>query len=151
MTDRNKHIGVVIAERRLHVRGAPHRIVSVSLGKPRKTKGSDDWECPFQIAGAGTRVAEYGRGIDAFQALTTALEGIRHCLDRVDTPLAWSGVFDDHTGFQRLIPLLPEAAGMRRMERLIDREAQRRLSVLKRRHNARTRHAKQRQPHTKNA
>jgi len=72
--------GTVIAERRLHPRGAPRRSVVVSLGKPRQTKGFDDWECPFRISGAGIRRVEHGRGVDAFQALTMALEGIRHVL-----------------------------------------------------------------------
>jgi hypothetical protein len=138
MSGRDTHIGLVIAERRLHVRGAPRRHVIVSLGQPRLTKASEDWECPFRIAGAGARVAEYGRGVDAFQALTMALEGIRYYLDRIDTPLAWSGVFDDQPGFQRTIPLLPDAAGTRQMERLIDREARRQLTVLKRRRKTQT-------------
>ena len=42
-----------IAERRLNPRGASRRSVVVSLGKPRKTKGADDWNCPFRIRGAG--------------------------------------------------------------------------------------------------
>ena len=124
----------VIAERSLRRRGSPRQAVVVSLGRPRRTSGTQDWECVFQIRGAGTRLVEYGRGIDAFQALTMALEGIRNFLDRSRMPLAWPGVLDDHTGFQRVIPLLPEPGGTRRMERLVDRELRQRLDRLKRRH-----------------
>ena len=131
-------IGAVIAERRLHRRDSPRRTVVVSLGKPRRTKATQDWECPFQIRGSGMRRVEYGRGIDAFQALTMALEGIRYFLDRSRMPLAWTGVIGD-TGFQRVIPLLPEPGGTRRMERLVDREMRLRLKELKRRHARRRR------------
>ena len=130
--------GPVIAERRLHPRGAPRRSVVVAIGRPRQTKGSNDgdWECPFRIAGAGIRQVEYGRGIDAFQALTMALEGIRHFLDRLDTPLVWGGVSEDDSGFQRVIPLLPERGGTMRLERMVDREILARLQKLERRHRA---------------
>ena len=139
MRKADKHLGTVIAERRLHVRGAPQRAVVVSLGKPRKSNGTEDWECPFRIVGTGIRVVEYGRGIDAFQALTMALEGIRYYLDRSSTPLVWGDVFDDHSGFQRVIPLLPESAEIRSMERIVDRELRRRLAMRERRHKERTR------------
>jgi len=145
MSDRGREFGPVIAERRLHPRGAPQRTVVVSLGKPRRMKGTEDWECPFRIAGAGIRRVDHGCGIDAFQALTMALEGIRYFLDRSSTPLVWSGVFEDQTGFQRLIPLMPEGANTRRMERLIDRETQRWANGLKRRHQVRARHRRTRQ------
>jgi hypothetical protein len=73
MSRSSRSFGTVIAERRLHRRGALRRSVVVSLGKPRKTKGFDDWECPFRISGAGIRRVEDSRGVDAFQALTMAL------------------------------------------------------------------------------
>jgi hypothetical protein len=143
---RDRELGPLIAERRLHLRRAPRRTVIVSLGKPRTTKDSEEWECPFRIAGAGIRLLEYGRGLDAFQALTTALDGIRYFLDKTGTPLAWTGVFEDQTGFQRLIPLMPDAVDTRRMERLIEDEARRWANRWKRRHLAHVRLKKARQP-----
>jgi hypothetical protein len=137
MSFRDRELGPVIAERRLHPRGAPRRTVVVSLGRPRSVKGRDEWECPFRIMGTGVRLLEYGRGVDSFQALTTALEGIRHFLDKAATPLAWTGIFDDQTGFQRLIPLLPDTAVTRRMERLVDQEIRRWADRMKRRHRSR--------------
>jgi hypothetical protein len=145
--------GAVIAERRLNPPDAPGRSIVVSLGKPRKTKGADDWRCPFRIDGTGIRKVEYGYGVDAFQALTMALEGIRYFLDRLDTPLVWGGMLKDHSGFQRVIPWLPEfhslreadgtsakplavARYTRRIERLVDREADRWGREMKRKHLA---------------
>ena len=133
-----KPFGEVIARRRLNPVDAPRRSVAVALGKPRAATGADHWECPFRISGSGIRQVEYGRGVDAFQALTMALEGIRHCLDRLDTPLVWGDVFGDHSGFQRVIPLLPEqggiAKGIRRMERVVDHETRRWAQAAKRRY-----------------
>jgi len=142
--------GPVIAERRLHPRGAPRRSVVVALGRPRKTKGSDDWdwECPFRIAGAGIRQVEYGRGIDAFQALTMALEGVRYFLDRLDPPLVWGGVLDDDSGFQRVIPLRPERGRTARLERMVDRELLARMRKLERRHRAAQRRRARRPQHS---
>jgi hypothetical protein len=133
----------VIAERRLTPRGASRPSVVVSLGTPRTTDGSDHWECPFSIVGAGMRRAERGVGVDAFQALTLALEGIRRVLDRLDTPLVWDGVIDDHSGFQRAIPWSPERRrghrlsirkGTNRLERMVDREVRRWVYDMKRRY-----------------
>lgn len=135
MRQTSRGLGVVIAERRLHRRDSPRRVVVVSLGRPRRTKGSQDWECPFETrgGGVGSRRVECAYGVDAFQALTNALEGIRYFLDQSGVALGWTGVLDDDTGFQRLIPLLPERGGTRRLERLVDREAKLRVQRLKRR------------------
>lgn len=127
-------IGSVMAERMLNRRDSPRRSAVVSIGKPRKGKGSLDWECPFEIRGAGLHVLERGYGIDAFQALTMALEGIRYFIDRSRVPLVWKGVIDDHSGFQRVIPLLPEPGGTRRLERVVERELHVRLKERKRQH-----------------
>ena len=129
-------VGVIIAQRRLHVRGAPRRTVLVTLARPRRTKGSEEWECPFRIKGAGIHRLEYGFGIDAFQALTMALEGIRYFLDRSPEPLVWSA-FDDHSGFQRVIPFVAQRGGMRRIERIVDQEVRRWAEKLERRHRTR--------------
>jgi hypothetical protein len=119
--------------------------VVVSLGKPRQTGDAHHWECPFRISGAGIRLVESRRGVDAFQALTLAIEGIRRVLDGLDTPLVWDGVFDDHSGFQRAIPFIFEPRpGDRmsvhktttRLERVVDREVRRWAADMKRRYHA---------------
>lgn len=104
MHDTKSSVGKVIGERRLVFRDAPRKKLIVTLGRPRRVKGNQDWECPFRIKGSGVTRLEFGYGVDALQALTTALEGIRAVLDEIGKPLAWSGVLPDHTGFQRMIP-----------------------------------------------
>ena len=137
--------GAVIAERRLKPPGASGRFVVVSLGTPRKTSDDRNWECPFRISGAGVRRVAYGYGIDAFQALTLALEGIRHVLDRLETPLVWDGVFDDHSGFHRIVPWIPGPRrgdrmsirkGTMRLERMVDHEVRQWAQDMKRRYLA---------------
>jgi hypothetical protein len=96
-------------------------------------KGHQDWECPFRIRGLGSARLEFGYGVDALQALTTALEGIRALLDEVGKPIAWSGVLPDHTGFQRMIPLIDGADISARLERLVDRELTRHVRQMERR------------------
>ena len=136
MSGTKPNIGHVIGERRLVFRDAPRKKVVVTLGKPRKMKGHQDWECPFRIKRPGVVRLEFGYGVDALQALTTALEGIRSMLDEIGTPLAWSGVLPDHTGFQRMIPIAgPEISA--RLERLVDRELNRHVRQLERRHGDR--------------
>lgn len=127
-------VGNVIGERRLVFRDAPRKKLVVTLGKPRRMKNHQDWECPFRIKGSGVARLEFGYGVDALQALTTALEGIRSMLDETGKPLAWSGVLPDHTGFQRMIPIAagPEIAA--RLERMVDRELNRHVRQLERRH-----------------
>jgi hypothetical protein len=129
-----RRLGTIIAERRLHIHGAPARTVVVSLGEPRKMRGSSDYQCPFRIEGAGIRQLERGCGIDAFQAITMALEGIRYFVDRSPEPLVWGGVVENHSGFQRIIPLVPYRGETRRLERMVDQELRRRLKRLEQRH-----------------
>jgi hypothetical protein len=128
----------VIGERRLVFRDAPRKKLVVTLGSPRRMKGHQDWECPFRIKGPGVARLEFGYGVDALQALMTALEGIRFVLDEIGKPLAWSGVLPDHTGFQRFIPISPGPAFSARLERLVDRELNRHIRQLERRHKTRS-------------
>src|SRR6059036_3868983 len=130
-------VGNVIGERRLVFRDAPRKTLVVTLGKPRRMKGHQDWECPFRIKGPGVARLEFGYGVDALQALTTALEGIRWMLDEIGKPLAWSGVLPDHTGFQRIIPIAAGPEISARLERLVDRELNRHVRQLERRHKKR--------------
>jgi len=146
MSTRRPAFGEVIATRRLKPRGQSGPLVTVSLGTPREASDRTHWECPLRFSGGGMRRVEYGRGGDAFQALALALEHIRKCLDEMDPPLVWDGVFDDHSGFNRMIPWIPAprrgqrmsiAAGTRRLERIVDGEVRRWALEMKRRYIAR--------------
>lgn len=129
MSLKKRTVGRVIGERRLTLQETPGKSLVVTLGHPRMMKGHVDWECPFRIKGSGLDRLEFGYGVDALQALTNALEGIRWVLDRVKSPLAWSGVLSDRSGFQRIVPLLPGIS--ERLERSLDREISRHLRRLK--------------------
>src|SRR2546430_10067153 len=122
--------GPVIAERQLSRAGS--RQVTVSLGKPRRS--GKDWECPFRIGGVGSRGVQYGYGVDAIQALTSALEGIRVTLERSGNRLPWIGGNPGDPGFERPVPNALGLEFSRRLNRMIDREVARFVRVQERRH-----------------
>jgi hypothetical protein len=97
-------------------------------------KGGKDWECPFRIEGVGRRAVQYGYGVDAFQALTTALEGIRVTLERSGKRLSWIGGHRGDSGFERPVPSALGLEVSRRLNRMIDREVARFVRVRERRH-----------------
>ena len=131
----SRTLGSVIGERRLIARGARRTRVAITLGKPRLPKGERDWQCPFRISGGGIRVLEYGYGVDAIQAIQTALQGIRHFLDSSGKSLEWEGMPDG--GFQRSIPWYGDSRFTKRIERLVDAELTREAARLRRRHQQR--------------
>lgn len=139
MSDVRGRFGVVIGTRTLVTRDKSRRTLTVSLGKPRRMKGNTDWECPFRIHGAGITTIEYGYGVDAIQALTSALEGIRVVLDDTGRPLSWFAILPDDTGFQRLLPISFGAAFSKRLNAIVDREIARELKKLERRSRGRGR------------
>lgn len=129
-----KGFGAVIAERTLVVGDRGTRTVVVSLGTPRPSDlGEDEWECPFRIKGAGLAIVEFGRGVDAMQALITALQGIRYFLDKTGLALSWDGL-PVHIAFPRSLPPSLHPTFTRRLERLVDRELARHVRALKARH-----------------
>lgn len=128
--------GPIIAVRQLS--GAGSRKVTVSLGKPRRMKRGEDWECPFRIRGLGGSAVQYGYGVDAIQALTTALEGIRVTLERSGKRLSWIGGNPGDSGFERPVPSALGVDFSRRLNRIIDREVAQFVRVQERRHARRT-------------
>jgi hypothetical protein len=129
-----KGFGTVIAERRLAVRDTKTS-VRVSIGAPRPEGNGAPWACPFRIAGAGTSRVGHGLGEDSMQALTDALEGIRHRLGESGLSLGWDFgegvVLNGETGFARSVPVGFGAAYARRVGRLMDRELEREVRKLK--------------------
>jgi len=73
-----RKFGEIIGERQLSRIGSQGKVTTIALGKPRRKKDGD-WECPFLITGSKI---QYGYGVDALQALTTAIEGIRVMLEQ---------------------------------------------------------------------
>src|SRR2546425_2145438 len=118
-----RSFGAIIGVRRLS-RAGSRKALTVTLGKPRRMRDGEDWECPFRIEGLGSRSRgiQYGYGVDAIQALTTALEGIRVTLEERGKPLSWIGGGPGDAGFERPVPssLGPEFA--QRLNRMLDHE-----------------------------
>ena len=137
----SRKFGPVIGERRLTTRGPRPKAVTITLGKPRLPKGERDWECPFRIAGGGIRVLEYGYGVDSIQAVATALQGIRHFLDKSGKSFEWLGMPMDDGGFMQFIPMLRPRL-IRRLEKLVEAEVKRDTARLRRRHQQRQKRKK---------
>ena len=142
-------LGRVIATRVLREEGHPKRKIVISIGTPRPdpgSKDSDTWECPFLIKGLGESTAQRGSGVDAIQALITAIQGIRVSLEKSGRKLFW---LDPNTGPD--IPLyFPPSFGKQYEERLrlaIERETVRawRAIIKTRRSRIRAQETKLRQ------
>jgi hypothetical protein len=94
-------VGEVIAERKFMLRGdsSPDREVLVLLGKPQPFSDSTDYYCPYQIKGIGGEKIKYLGGVDAFQAISFALQALGVELQvlnqTVNGKLRWDG---DETG-----------------------------------------------------
>jgi hypothetical protein len=131
-----RRLGSVIAVRRLRLRGT-RRPVIIRLGKPRRT--GHDWLAPFEIRDLNGSQVHYSYGVDPLQALILALEGIRVRLDKSRPRLTWVGGPAGEIGFSRLVPDLGSPEFRRRIEQLIDREVERFVRKLERRHQVRLR------------
>lgn len=81
------------------------------------------------------RVVEHGYGVDSMQALQTALQGIRHFIDKSGKAFDWLGT--ETSGFQRSIPWYGDSRFTKRMEQLVDAELKREGARMRRRHQAR--------------
>jgi uncharacterized protein DUF6968 len=132
-----RELGVVIGARRLRGEGPKPKAVLVRVGKPRRSKGPD-WECPFSINGLGIRGIQCAHGIDAIQALTMALEGIRVLLERSGARLSWVGGDLGDAGFERFVPNLFGREFSRRLNGMIDQEVERFARAIEKKHQKRS-------------
>ena len=82
--------GRSIATRTMTIHGRRKPVV-ISLGRPEPDPEAihGDWRCPVRISGLGPPRLRFGRGIDAFQSLITALEVIRYTLEPHRAGLSW--------------------------------------------------------------
>jgi hypothetical protein len=128
-----RQFGEIIGERQLHRNGSRSKVLTVTLGKPRRRKDGD-WECPFRIT--GLRV-QYGYGVDAIQSLTTALEGVRVILERSGQRFSWLGGEPGYTGFDRLVTSSLGAKFNQQLNLIIDREIAKFVYALERTHQKR--------------
>ena len=83
-------LGRVIAMRQL-TRGRGKRPVAVvEIGQPRKTRGHDDFHCPYRIVGLGDETVRAAYGVDGVQALQLVSQAIAADLFRYPG-LTWLG------------------------------------------------------------
>jgi len=93
---------------------------TVWLGRPRRMRR--DWECPFHIGLPPNVGVEFGHGIDAFQALSQSLEGIRTRLEQRGRRLSWRGGDPGDAGFPRVVPMFYGRSFSEKVNKLIDDE-----------------------------
>jgi hypothetical protein len=97
-------VGRVIARRQL-TRGRRTRPVAlVEIGQPRKTRGHDDFFCPFRIKGVGDESVRAAYGVDAVQAMQLVSKAVAAELFRFPD-LTWLGMVG--TGFPAADESLP--------------------------------------------
>jgi hypothetical protein len=111
----------VIARRILEGEPPSRRRYEVCLFGPEPVDSSD-WRCGYHISGIRMRSPRYAFGVDAFQALIMALEGIRHDLKEVGSTWTWLGGEAGDLGFPRHVTIAFGPTIARRIDRLIDRE-----------------------------
>lgn len=130
-------IGRVIARRVLTEVNAPDREITLSIGTPRRVD-RDEWQCAILIEGLkDSAIADSAHGTDSLAALLLAVEGVRWHLKESGLRFAWGGESDLwDTGIPRQVPIGFGRQFEERIERAIDREAEKarkfRAPILKR-------------------
>lgn len=95
--------------------------VKVAIGKPER-KSENEFVCPFQVTGLETSETQYAYGVDCFQALIMALEGIRTKLEKSGMSLTWIGGQTGEHGFPRFVPSFYGPDFSRHVNELIEGE-----------------------------
>jgi hypothetical protein len=126
-----KRSQTVIATRRLRLsKGKKVSTLTAKIGLPRRVTAGE-WACPFWISDLPGNRVETARGIDAVQAIVLALESIRLKLKTVEGRMSWPGS-RDLMDFPQYVPDFFGPEFSERIEKLIAREVQRTLRMLKR-------------------
>ena len=76
---------------------------SVLIGKPLRSPDSSDYQCHFLIKGLGDETIQIARGLDALQALQSALilagASLNHLNEKAGRRLRWAGGMRGDLGF----------------------------------------------------
>jgi len=125
-----------ICERRLIEDSLKQKAITVRIGKPQKVQDSKypEYVCAFQLSGLGRSHLQYAHGIDEFQALFLALEGIRTTIEKSGKSYSWNGGEKGDHGFTRYIPTYFGLRFIKHIDKLIDREIERSGEKAKRKH-----------------
>ncbi|HYO72349.1 MAG TPA: hypothetical protein VEU33_40390 [Archangium sp.] len=115
--------GPIVAERFFELDGR-QRAVRVRIRKPRRDSKTGDHWCTFEVSGLSEALAFKVWGIDSLQALQLAMRAAGELLREKGHALSWCG--DQDLGFPRTLPSFLSAAASSRLERMIDRELEKR-------------------------
>jgi hypothetical protein len=122
-------LGRVIARRVLSAAGQTNEIV-ISIGIPRRHPVWD-WECPFLIEGLGSARVQSRGGVDALQALFSALNGVWVALEQTGQRFQWLSD-EPGSGIPRQVPMGYGIRFEKRLNRFIEDEAARHwVAILK--------------------
>jgi len=114
-------LGRVIASRVLTEEDARDHKITVTIGAPRRVE-VDHWLCPYIIEGIVDSGIRYGYGVDALQALISAIGGVRANLEETQRHFIW---FGNDAGIPRQVPTGLGKTFEQRIERAIGRESKR--------------------------
>jgi hypothetical protein len=109
----------LIAERQLTTDDG--RAVTIKIYVPtHHTDPRIPWQCDFEIEGA-IDVRQHGSGMDSFQALVNAFQGVRKYLDDSGLVLTWNGLEPGEHYVPMIVPHYFGLAFTRELEEEIDR------------------------------
>lgn len=117
----NKASGPIIAERVFELDGR-QRAVRLRIRKPRRDPRTGDHWCTFEVSGLTEAMGFNIWGVDSLQALQLAIRAAGELLREKGHELTWCE--DQDLGFPKMYPSLLSAAAQSRIERMIDREAE---------------------------
>ena len=114
-----------IGERTL-IEDSPNQehVITVRIGRPEHLSASE-YICAFQLDGLGESSLQYAHGIDAFQALIMALDGIRATIEKSGRNFTWQGGEKKGHGFPRCVPAFYGLNFSKHIDQLLDREINR--------------------------
>jgi hypothetical protein len=98
-------LGEVIANREFSFPDENNRAnrASILIGKPQPSPDSSDYQCHFLIKGLGDEKIQVARGVDALQALQSALilagASLNHLNEKTGRRLRWAGGTRGDLGF----------------------------------------------------
>jgi hypothetical protein len=97
------------------------KTIEVNIGSPEQVSPTE-WKCPIRVATSADEVRNDVRGMDAFQALSLALEAIPLLLKNKLPDAYWHEAGDN--GFARVVPVAFGAEFFKKIDRMIDAEAE---------------------------
>ena len=98
------------------------RVVTISIHAPEPEPDTlhGGWRCAFRLSGA-INVSRYAYGVDSFQALEIAFQGLRKYIDDSGLVLTWNGMETGDHGVPMLVLHIFGLKFTRELEAEIDR------------------------------